>query len=62
MTVDGDADGVPMTWFYHLCASPNGQHVSLGFAVETKLLDKFNDRDLTIVRLLEFLPTRQAQK
>lgn len=60
--VDGEADGIPMTWFYHLCAAPSGQQVALAFAVETKLLDKFNNRDLNLVRLLEFLPARQAQK
>lgn len=62
VTADGEADGVPMTWFYHLCASPNGQQVSFVFAVETKNLEKFNNRDLSLVRLLEFVPTRQAAK
>ena len=62
VTVDGEADGVPMTWFYHLCAAPTGQQISFVFAVETKNLDKFNNRDLSLVRLLEFIPTRQAAK
>lgn len=62
VTADGEADGVPMTWFYHLCAAPTGQQVSFVFAVETKNLDKFNNRDLSLVRLLEFIPTRQASK
>lgn len=55
VTVDGEADGVPMTWFYHLCAAPNGQQVSFVFSVETKNLEKFNNRDLSLVRLLEFV-------
>lgn len=62
VAVDGEADGVPMTWFYHLCAAPNGQQVSFVFAVETKNLEKFNNRDLSLVRLLEFIPARQAAK
>ncbi len=62
VTVDGEADGVPMTWFYHLCAAPTGQQVSFVFAVETKNLEKFNNRDLSLVRLLEFIPARQAAK
>jgi len=62
VTVDGSADGVPMTWFYHLCAAPTGQQVSFVFAVETKNLEKFNNRDLSLVRLLEFLPARPAAK
>lgn len=62
VTADGEADGVPMTWFYHLCAAPNGQQVSFVFAVETKNLEKFNNRDLSLVRLLEFSPTRPAAK
>ena len=62
VTADGNADGVPMTWFYHLCAAPTGQQVSFVFAVETKNLDKFNNRDLSLVRLLEFIPGRQADK
>ena len=39
--VDGESDSVPMTWHYHLCASPTGQQVAFVFAVETKLLEKF---------------------
>lgn len=62
VTVDGEADSVPMTWFYHLCAAPTGQQVSFVFAVETKNLEKFNNRDLGLVRLLEFVPARQAAK
>lgn len=62
VTAEGEADGVPMTWFYHLCAAPTGQQVSLVFAVETKNLEKFNNRDLGLVRLLEFIPSRQAAK
>ncbi len=62
VTVDGEADGAPMTWFYHLCASPAGQQIAFVFAVETKNLEKFADRDLSIVRLLDFVPPRQAVK
>jgi len=62
VTVDGSADGVPMTWFYHLCAAPTGQQVSFVFAVETKNLEKFNNRDLSLVRLLDPLPARPAAK
>ena len=60
--IEGEADGVPMTWHYYLCASPTGQQVAFVFAIETKQLEKFGNRDQTIVRLLEFVTTRQAQK
>jgi hypothetical protein len=60
--IDGEVDGVPMTWHYYLCAAPTGQQVAFVFAIETKQLEKFGNRDQTIVRLLEFIPTRQAQK
>ena len=62
VAVDGEADGVPMTWFYHLCAAPTGQQVSFVFAVETKNLEKFNNRDQSLVRLLEFVPARPPAK
>lgn len=62
VTADGEADGVPMTWFYYLCASPLGQQVSLVFAVETKNLEKFNSRDAALVQFLEFMTARQAAK
>lgn len=62
VTIDGEADKVPMTWLYYLCAAPTGQQVAFVFAIETKQLEKFGNRDQTIVRLLEFIPTRQAQK
>ena len=62
VTVDGEADKVPMTWLYYLCAAPTGQQVAFVFAIETKQLEKFGNRDQTIIRLLEFIPTRQAQK
>jgi hypothetical protein len=60
VTVEGAADGLPMTWVYYLCAAPTGQQWSLVFAVETKNLEKFGARDTQIVRLLEFLPARPA--
>lgn len=62
VTIDGEADKVPMTWLYYLCAAPTGQQVAFVFAIETKQLEKFGNRDQTVVRLLEFIPTRQAQK
>ncbi len=62
IVVDGEADNLPMTWIYYLCAAPSGQQAAFVFAVETKNLEKFNNRDVTLVRLLEFVPTRQAAK
>lgn len=62
VTVEGEADGVPMTWFYHLCAAPTGQQASFVFAVETKNLAKFMNRDQGLIRLLEFIPARPAAK
>lgn len=62
VVAEGEADGAPMTWIYYLCAAPTGQQVSLVFAVETKNIEKFAARDSQFVRLLEFIPARQAAK
>ena len=55
VTAVGEANGIPMTWLYYLCAEPSGRQISLVFSVETKLLKRLANRDLGIVEGLEFL-------
>ena len=40
VTAVGEANKVPITWIYYLCAAPNGLQVSFVFAVETALRDR----------------------
>ena len=61
----GDSNGEPMHWIYYLCAGPDGRQASFVFAVESKLLDQLANRDVEIVRSLEFLkpaPPRAAER
>lgn len=62
VVVDGESEGMPMTWFYYLCAAPTGQQIAFVFAVETKNIEKFRERDVHLVRRLEFLPQRTTAK
>lgn len=62
VTVDGEAksgtgDAVkvtPMKWIYYLCAAPSGEQTSLMFAVQADLMEKLANRDLSIVKSLQF--------
>lgn len=55
VTAVGQANGQPMHWIYYLCAAPSGKQVAFVFAAESKLLEKLDKRDLSIVLGLEFL-------
>ncbi len=55
----GSATDLEMIWIYYLCANPDGRQVSFVFAVERANLEILNDRDLAIVKSLEFLPEKK---
>jgi len=55
----GSATDLEMIWVYYLCANPDGRQVSFVFAVERANLEVLNDRDLAIVKSLEFLPAKK---
>ncbi|NOX53270.1 MAG: hypothetical protein GXP27_02300 [Planctomycetes bacterium] len=55
VAVTGQANKLDMQWIYYLCAAPNGRQVSLVFAVETKHLKRFGDRDRQFVERLRFV-------
>jgi len=58
VTAVGKSNNIPMTWFYYICASPEGRQLALSFAVETKQLETFANRDLDLVQRIKFLPRR----
>jgi len=55
VTAVGEANKVPITWIYYLCAAPNGVQISFVFAVETSLRDRLGGRDLQMLKSLRFL-------
>ncbi len=55
----GSSTDLEMIWIYYLCANPDGRQVSFVFAVERANLEVLNDRDLAIVKSLEFLPVKR---
>lgn len=55
VTAAGEANKIPITWIYYLCAAPNGLQVSFVFAVETELRDRLGDRDVEMLKSLRFL-------
>jgi hypothetical protein len=55
VTANGEANKIPTTWIYYLCAAPNGLQTSFVFAVETALRDKLGKRDLEMINSLRFL-------
>ena len=57
VTAIGEANKVPITWIYYLCAAPNGLQISFVFAVETALRERLGNRDLQMLKSLRFLET-----
>jgi hypothetical protein len=59
----GQARNLPMTWYYYLCAAPDGRQAAFVFSVESRLVEKLAGRDQQIVSGLRFLkvPTQQAR-
>jgi hypothetical protein len=60
VTAVGEANKIPVTWIYYLCAAPNGLQVSFVFAVETALRDRLGGRDLQMLKSLRFLEAPKA--
>ena len=63
----GTTGNFPMTWIYYLVADKTGRQLSFVFSVESNLLEKLEDRDLEIVRSVQFIgqesiPVRSAEK
>jgi len=56
VTAAGEAGGIPMHWFYHLCAAPTGHQAAFVFSVETKMLERFGQHDVKLVKSVRFLP------
>lgn len=48
----------PMQWVYYLVANRDGRQVAFVFTVDPRLFEALNNRDLSIVSGLEFLPPR----
>lgn len=55
---EGKVKETEMLWYYYLTADASGRQVSFVFAVEPRLVDKMNDRDLGIVTSLQFLDSK----
>ncbi len=53
---EGEEEGrvIPVTWIYYLCASPSGAQVSAVFALEPELLERLGEKDLELIRSLQF--------
>ncbi|MDA0832913.1 MAG: hypothetical protein O2955_13440 [Planctomycetota bacterium] len=51
---EGEEKTINMTWFYYLCAAPNGEQVAFVFSVETSVVEQLANRDLGIVQSLKF--------
>lgn len=64
VNASGIDHGLPMHWFYYLCADRSGRQVSLVFAVETSRLKAWGRRDRDLVAGLSFSsrPSRTAEK
>jgi len=58
ITATGVDHGLPMHWFYYLCAHSSGRQLSLVFAVESDRIRKWQDRDRDIVSRLEITPQK----
>jgi hypothetical protein len=54
VTGTGMSNSRPMTWYYYLCASPDGRQVAFAFSLETRLVEQFANRDLGFARSLTF--------
>ena len=57
VTAEGTANKIDMVWIFYLCAAPDGRQVSFVFAVEKKLLEQLDNRDLGMVSNLQFTRT-----
>jgi hypothetical protein len=51
----GETNGINMHWVYYLVAARSGRQTSFVFAVESELRNELGDRDVEIVKSLEFI-------
>lgn len=54
VTASGVSRNTPMTWYYCLCAAPDGRQVAFAFSLESRYVDQFANRDLGFARSLTF--------
>ncbi|MBI1310376.1 hypothetical protein GC176_03640 [bacterium] len=54
VTATGMSNNRPMTWYYYLCAAPDGRQVAFAFSLETRFVEQFANRDLGFARSLTF--------
>ncbi|MHC4879607.1 MAG: hypothetical protein ACYTGL_24395 [Planctomycetota bacterium] len=54
VTATGMSRNTPMTWYYYLCAAPDGRQVAFAFSLETRFVGQFANRDLGFARSLTF--------
>ena len=59
VTALGTANGLDMSWIYYLCTAPSGQQAALVFAFESKKAETLADRDLRIVKSLQFVNAKK---
>jgi hypothetical protein len=45
---------IPITWIYYLCASASGSQVSAVFAIDPELQERLGEKDLELIRSLQF--------
>lgn len=64
VTATGMSRNTPMTWYYYLCAAPDGRQVAYAFSLETRFAEQFANRDLGFARSLTFgsRPTSTAAR
>ncbi len=56
-----EAERLEMNWIYYLVTHPSGRQVSFLFAVEPEQRERLLDRDVTLVRSLQFLEPKDRQ-
>ncbi len=56
----GTANKIKMHWIHYLSTAPDGRQTSFTFSVESKLVEKLADRDLEIVKSIQYLSPSKA--
>jgi len=50
----GTSNGREMHWIYYLCTHPDGRQVSFVFSTETELLETLDERDIDLIRSIQW--------
>lgn len=58
----GNSNGREMHWIYYLCTDPDGRQVSFVFSTETELLETLNERDIDLIRTIEWPKATSSDK